>query len=278
MPATMTRVLFLLAMAAACAVAAAADDAPVVFRAETGTFFRPGYRVESKGGTLVYEIVLYSDAEKGVVTLKSEKITPTPAQWRDFRHALDRIGVWQWQDKYEVIEPDGGAWSLEIKYADKEVNSEGDNGYPGPDDKMPQKQGDRPTELYRELMAAIKKLLGGRLFDAMDDDDHGLYAVMAWPLPAVVFRQAGFSNVMEFLRNKGTEFLRHSPAYKDAEMKFVYHFDTTKPREALTYERGNVSYATAFREIMAFYGLDYEMLAPDRILIKDREGGNGDAK
>ena len=75
-------------------------------------------------------------------------------------------------------------------------------------------------------------------------------------------------NALEFLRQKGTEILRENSKNKDAEMKFEYHFDTISHRNALTYERGRVSYATAFTEVLSLYGLDCEVLAPDRILIK----------
>jgi hypothetical protein len=274
----MTRILFLWVMAMGCAVAVAADNVPLVFRAETNTFFHPGFQVEATGGTLAYKVVYYSDEEKRGVTLKSMKFTPTAAQWKEFRETLDGINVWRWQDKYEPPPmPDGGGWSLEIKYPDKQIKSQGANGYPDADGKMPRGQNGIPTASYQQLIEAISKLLGGLPFDSRKDD-HGIYAVLTWPLPRIVFRDATCAEALDFLHWKATENLRQNPKNKDAELKFEYRYDTSKRRGPVNYDRKSVIYATAFIEVLQQLGLDYEMLAPDRILIKDRDADEGKQK
>jgi len=242
---SMARALFSLVMAAICAQAVADETVPAVFHAETSTFFRPGFRVDGKAETLVYKVVFYSEEEKRVVTLMSVNIKPTPKEWSEFRHDLDSINVWQWRDDYVAHDIlDGGGWSLEVKYADKRVKSAGENAYPGTNGEPTKVQDGKTTEPYRRLMNAMKILLGGRQFDSSEDDG-GLYAVMTYPLPHIVLRDASCADTLNFLRAKGTENLRRDPIYKDAKLKFEYHYATDKPRGRVNYERKSVSYATA---------------------------------
>ena len=266
----MARALFLLLMAAICLQAVAHEPAPIVFHAETSTFFQPGFQVDEKGGILRYKVVFYSEEEKRAVTLMSMNISPTPNEWSEFRHDLDAINVWQWRPEYVARDIlDGGGWSLEVRYADRQMRSAGNNAYPGTNGETTRKQDGKPSKPYRLLMDAIKKLLGGRPFDSSADDG-SLYTVMTWPLPRIELHDATCADALDFLRWKGTENLRRTPKYKGSELKFVYRFPRDTPRGPVTYERKSVSYATAFTEVLQQVGLDYEMLAPDRILIKDR--------
>ena len=53
------------------------------------------------------------------------------AQWRQFWEEVDRIGVWQWSPRYWSDDAlDGTQWSLELRYGEREVKSEGSNLYP----------------------------------------------------------------------------------------------------------------------------------------------------
>jgi hypothetical protein len=59
-------------------------------------------------------------------------IRPTEEQWRQFWLEVDRIGVWAWLPEY--VNPnvlDGTQWSLELRYGERKVKSEGSNLYPG---------------------------------------------------------------------------------------------------------------------------------------------------
>jgi len=59
-------------------------------------------------------------------------IRSTEEQWRQFWLEVDRIGVWAWLPEY--VNPnvlDGTQWSLELRYGERKVKSEGSNLYPG---------------------------------------------------------------------------------------------------------------------------------------------------
>jgi len=53
-------------------------------------------------------------------------------------------------------------------------------------------------------------------------------------------------------------------------VKFIYRYSTDKPRKPVVYDRQSISYVTALTDVLDQEDLDYEMLAPDTILIKDR--------
>ena len=87
-------------------------------------------------------------------------ITPTEAQWRDFRQTLDDLNVWKWHGEYDdpgVL--DGMGWSLDIAYADHDVKSSGANAYPAANGE-PNSQW-TPTYPFRHYLAALKRLTDG---------------------------------------------------------------------------------------------------------------------
>src|SRR2546430_1964452 len=102
----MTRYL-LIALAAVSKVALA--EAPSRFRASIDNFSRHTYTLELRDdGKLVYQDATPETTPQPIA------IAPTPEQWRDFRRALDAIGVWAWHDSYMRTEVvfDGSGWSL----------------------------------------------------------------------------------------------------------------------------------------------------------------------
>ena len=93
---------------------------PDVFRISL-TGFRPeNYRVGWSGDRLVYLRLGHQGGTK-------EVLTPGRAAWERFWSTVDRLGVWNWKRRYrgpgDVI--DGLAWSVGLRYRDKEVNSRG---------------------------------------------------------------------------------------------------------------------------------------------------------
>jgi len=78
-----------------------------------------------------------------------DEIQPSPRQWRAFRKALDRIGVWSWKRHYPNPPGfcDGTGWSVKIVYSDKKLLSSGSNSYPGRDD-------------FRRFSRAVARLIG----------------------------------------------------------------------------------------------------------------------
>jgi len=143
---------------AVVAISSLAEDTNVVpknFKAYIGGFGGPSYTVELQNGVLVY-------SEDTTNTLQI-KITPTLAQWQEFRHDLDDLQVWQWQSRYDNPRVcDGTQWSLLIDYPDKHLETGGGNSYPdavGKPNKNPEL-----TKTFHNYLAAVQKLLGGKDF------------------------------------------------------------------------------------------------------------------
>ena len=77
--------------------------------------------------------------------------------------ALDSIGVWAWKEDYPnpgVL--DGTSWRLEIAYEDTQLSSHGINNYPKTNG-TPCDSPD-PTYKFRELLKAVRSLIGGLEF------------------------------------------------------------------------------------------------------------------
>ena len=255
-------------LAACAATVHAADTAPQVFRFEEDSYLPGGTSVvELRDGTLVCSDLVYSMAEHTSVPFRIWKKTPSAAQWEEFRKALDATAVWQWQEKYIARDiRDGGGWSLEIRYKDRQVKSAGRNAYPETGGK-PQKEltGDE-TATYRQFSAAVEKLVGDPQFkwDYADDE------MMGMPLPAIIFKEATVIQALDFLAAKGTEFFKNHPEHQKDKLEFVYRYDTRKPRPVINYKRESISLATAFKEVLQMEGLDYQILGPHKIAIIDR--------
>jgi hypothetical protein len=131
---------------------------PKRFKASIGGFLGGSYVVEWRDGTLTY-----TESGRGQAAPKPVVITPTAAQWREFRQALDDLKVWDWQPKYPNDKvADGTKWSLDIAYPDRELKTEGANNYPDPAGKP--NGNPTPTEHFKRYLAAVKKLTGGKTF------------------------------------------------------------------------------------------------------------------
>jgi hypothetical protein len=138
----------------------AADLSPIPqrFSVHIGGFLGASYSVERHGGALTYTIF-----EKGHMNPKQETITPTQAQWREFRETLDDLGIWQWRTEYPtngVV--DGTQWSLDVAYADHALHTHGDNNYPDHTGKPNGKP--ESTKAFNKYLIAVQKLLGGKSF------------------------------------------------------------------------------------------------------------------
>jgi hypothetical protein len=84
-----------------------------------------------------------------------EAFTPTDAQWRQFRKALDDMDVWSWKSSYEPsdvgeVVMDGEGWILAIGYPDRSVSSSGANAGPDPKDYRKTVL-ETPGQLYRAV-------------------------------------------------------------------------------------------------------------------------------
>ena len=135
------------------------SQVPKRFTARIGGFLGPSYSIELHDGAL-----LYTSSESGQRNQKHATLTPTAAQWREFRQTLDDLKVWQWRADYpRQGTVDGTQWSLDIGYADRSLTAHGDNNYPDKDGK-PNGKPDS-TDAFNRYLAAIKKLIGGKSFD-----------------------------------------------------------------------------------------------------------------
>jgi hypothetical protein len=131
---------------------------PERFSAYIGGFMGASYGIELRAGTLTY-----TSSDRGRRNTSHARITPTAAEWREFRQTLDALKVWQWRADYPSQGTlDGTQWSLDIAYADHTVKCRGNNSYPDANGK-PNGRPDR-TPTFDRYLAAIKKLIGGRSF------------------------------------------------------------------------------------------------------------------
>jgi hypothetical protein len=153
----------LIATFAAAASCVALAQAPSRFSASIDNFGRHTFTVELRDGKVVY-----SDATPTSVA-QPITITPSREQWREFRRALDGIGVWAWHERYMPNEPvfDGTSWSLSLRYPDRSVVTGGGNCYP--DARGAPTGVALRTPAFRQFEAAVEALLGGKLFRSADD-------------------------------------------------------------------------------------------------------------
>lgn len=150
--------MFLLLTTIPVMSAAEPSPAPRQFSASIGGFLGPTYQLEWRDGTLTY-----TSFSPGQTKPKRAKVTPTAAQWREFRQALDDLKVWQWRAAYPSRGvQDGTQWALEITYADHAIKTRGDNNYPGANGKP----NDDPnaTKSFNRYLDAVTKLIGGKTF------------------------------------------------------------------------------------------------------------------
>jgi hypothetical protein len=86
----------------------------------------PSYHIEYTGGYLVYSAALPGQKSKPPLHR-----TPSPEQWEEFRHQMDRLKVWQWKPNYgNHSYISGTQWSLDLTYSDHSIHSEGHRDFP----------------------------------------------------------------------------------------------------------------------------------------------------
>jgi hypothetical protein len=131
---------------------------PEHFSASIGGFLGSSYQVELRGDTLTY-----TASGRGHRDSQRATVTPTPAQWREFREALDALKIWQWRADYPTNGTvDGTQWALDIAYLDRTLKTHGNNCYADSTGKPSGKP--EPTKTFNLYLAAIKKLTGGKTF------------------------------------------------------------------------------------------------------------------
>jgi hypothetical protein len=150
--------LFLLT---AMTMSSGADSPPIPkhFSASIGGFMGSSYQLELQDGTLTH-----TTFSGGHGNPRRATVTPTAAQWREFRKTLDALRVWQWRADYPRNGAvDGTQWALDIAYADHALKTYGNNSYPDSTGKPNGKP--EPTKVFHLYLAAIKKLIGGKTFE-----------------------------------------------------------------------------------------------------------------
>lgn len=150
-------IISLRAVALCSSFAAETNAAPQSLRTSIGGFLGTSYSVELRDGSLYYS------AADGARKTQPIRITPSAQQWREFRRALDGLGIWQWRTNYPNPGVyDGTQWALEIRYSDCSLKTQGDNNFPG--------RGGKPsgsptgTKAFSAYTTAVRKLLGGKEF------------------------------------------------------------------------------------------------------------------
>lgn len=124
---------------------------PTHLEVSLGGFTGPSYRVELlEDGRLMY--LHNPETFTSAPGTKKRLIRVDDAQWRQFRGALEEVGIWDWEEEYldsEIL--DGTQWLVRIRYEDAAVFSRGSNSYP-------------PGRGFKRLRGAVQDLLGGREF------------------------------------------------------------------------------------------------------------------
>ncbi len=135
-----------------------AGEMPEKFQVSIGGFTGRSYSV-----TLVEGALEYQSCERGYSNLKTEIIDVTDERWGTFRATIDALDIWSWEKKYaEVGVCDGTQWGLEITYADKALESEGSNSFPG-EETLESEESEEPT-VFDHFLEAVQSLVGGRDF------------------------------------------------------------------------------------------------------------------
>jgi hypothetical protein len=125
-----------------------------------GGYFGPSYGVKPENGRLTYLPARRDMGEDRL--LVSEDISPSADQWREFRAALDRQGVWNCEANYH--NPgicDGTSWSLEIAYSDKAIVSGGTNCFPGESGRAISIVDLSKDDTFHEFCSVVSALVGG---------------------------------------------------------------------------------------------------------------------
>ena len=118
------------------------------------------YSVNLVNGQLRY--TRYWDDAK--VPEKSIKTVPTKEQWQKFRADLEKLKIWEWRARYEPAKEADKVdtiWSTVVKYADKQIRSDGINSYPGPNNKKFDST-DKESDVFVGYLLAMRDLIGNQ--------------------------------------------------------------------------------------------------------------------
>jgi hypothetical protein len=127
---------------------------PTRFQLAFGGYLGGSTSLELNDRTLVFTV-----RDGPFETVERVDIVPTDAQWTSFRQDVDALKLWRWQPEYSnhhVL--DGGFWSLELAYADRDISAHGSNNYPDGTGR-PTNSPDQSPEFLR-LLRAVHALTG----------------------------------------------------------------------------------------------------------------------
>jgi hypothetical protein len=114
-------------MSLSSALPAATDGASDVLALDVG-----GDHVLLRNGRIEIRDIGGFGPNQGQV-LRSQTLTPTPAQWTELWATLEKLGVWEWQTVYRSkrsSEMDGVRWSLKLAHAGRSLTAGGYNAFP----------------------------------------------------------------------------------------------------------------------------------------------------
>jgi hypothetical protein len=124
-----------------------AELLPARFVVTIGGFAAPHYEVRWIGRRLRYRNYEIGSHDSHA------KVVPTAQQWQEFWASMDRIGVWDWQQRYDnpyVV--DGIQWEIDLSDGVRRVRCFGSNKYPGGRNL----ERGRP---FRQFLAAVEALV-----------------------------------------------------------------------------------------------------------------------
>ncbi|WP_171899073.1 hypothetical protein [Methanobacterium congolense] len=106
------------------------DMIPDRFLVEYGSILHSEERfsVTIKNNDLLYKEGKIDETSERVNP--TEPVTPSENQWTDFWDKMDDIGLWEWNEHYDLCCFDGTQWKVQISLEDMEVESEGANDFP----------------------------------------------------------------------------------------------------------------------------------------------------
>lgn len=108
--------------------------APVRLVVTIGGFGGPHHEVRWQRGKLWYR------TDESTVP-----VVPSADEWERFWTAIDHIGVWSWEARYDDLDVcDGTQWEIDIRQGSRRVRCFGSNAYPEP---------------FQEFLAAVKALV-----------------------------------------------------------------------------------------------------------------------
>ena len=82
-----------------------------------------GFSITLEKGNLIYR-------DGHILSLDERSLNPTQSQWIKFWSTVDEIGLWNWNEKYDLCCLDGVKWSIQISIQGHEIESEGSNDFP----------------------------------------------------------------------------------------------------------------------------------------------------